>query len=68
MGQLRSVLVYRLLCDETVDERIIELLEEKQNVFDNFADESVMGEKSMAIDNNAVKEIIASEKAKMQSA
>ena len=68
MGQLRSVLVYRLLCDETVDERIIELLEEKQNIFDNFADESVIGEKSMAIDNNAVKEIIASEKAKMQSA
>lgn len=29
MGQARNVLVYRLLCKDTIDERIMELLEEK---------------------------------------
>lgn len=41
MGQARNVLVYRLLCENTVDERITELLEEKQAIFDAFADKSV---------------------------
>lgn len=41
MGQARNVLVYRLLCENTVDERITELLSEKQAIFDAFADKSV---------------------------
>lgn len=41
MGQARNVLVYRLLCEDTIDERIAELLAEKQAVFDAFADKSV---------------------------
>lgn len=40
MGQARNVLVYRLLCDETVDERVLELLTGKQQIFDAFADKS----------------------------
>jgi len=40
MGQTRNVLVYRLLCVDTVDERITELLRKKQAVFDAFADSS----------------------------
>ena len=47
MGQVRDVLVYRLLADETVDERIMEILKTKQNLVDNFADESVVGEESL---------------------
>jgi len=43
MGQLRNVLVYRLLCENTVDERIVELLAEKQDAFESFADESAAG-------------------------
>ena len=49
MGQLRSVLVYRLLCDDTVDERITELLKEKQTLFNEFADESVVGEENIRL-------------------
>ncbi len=41
MGQARNVFVYRLLCEDTIDERITDLLEEKQAIFDAFADKSV---------------------------
>ncbi len=47
MGQVRDVLVYRLLSDETVDERMLEILKEKQVAFDSFADKSVVGEESL---------------------
>ena len=40
MGQTRNVLVYRLLCKDTVDEKITETLKEKQRIFDAFADKS----------------------------
>ena len=40
MGQARNVLVYRLLADDTVDERIMDMLSDKQAVFDAFADAS----------------------------
>ena len=41
MGQARNVLVYRLLCEDTIDERITDMLESKQAIFDAFADKSV---------------------------
>lgn len=40
MGQTRKVLVYRLLAENTIDERIDDMLTEKQAVFDAFADVS----------------------------
>ena len=47
MGQVRDVLVYRLLADDTIDEQIMEILKNKQFLFDNFADESVVGSESL---------------------
>ena len=41
MGQARNVLVYRLLCEESVDEKLTENLARKQAIFDAFADKSV---------------------------
>ena len=41
MGQARNVLVYRLLAQNTVDEKIVELLQGKQRIFDAYADQSV---------------------------
>lgn len=38
MGQSRKVLVYRLLASDTIDERIDDMLTEKQAIFDAFAD------------------------------
>ena len=61
MGQSRDVLVYRLICDETVDERITDILKEKQTLFDAFADESEAAKESLAIDDKAVGDIIQEE-------
>lgn len=52
MGQSRNVLVYRLLCENTIDEKITDLLEEKQKIFDEFADKSVAAEKSISVEVN----------------
>lgn len=47
MGQTRNVLVYRLLCEKTADERITMLLDDKQRIFDTFADVSVAAESDL---------------------
>lgn len=52
MGQARNVLVHRLICDETVDERIMELLAKKQKEFDAFADESAVAQESLELDES----------------
>lgn len=61
MGQSRNVLVYRLLCENSIDEKITDILEKKQDVFDNFADKSVSAQKSLEIDDKLFKNIIAEE-------
>lgn len=40
MGQTRNVIVHRLLCEDSVDERISDILDYKQKLFDQYADES----------------------------
>ena len=60
MGQARNVLVYRLLCEDTIDERMIEMLEKKQEIFDAFADKSVAAE-NVEIDNLTMGNIIQEE-------
>lgn len=42
MGQIRNVLVCHLLCENTVDEAVMKILEGKQEEFDLFADDSVL--------------------------
>ncbi|MBR4439505.1 MAG: DEAD/DEAH box helicase [Clostridia bacterium] len=49
IGQTSNVTVYRLLCSKTVDERLLQVLKEKQRVFDAYADKSVSGENSLQI-------------------
>ena len=67
MGQLRSVMVHRLLCDNTVDERILELLREKQEQFDLFAEESATGSEYMKAEQSLSSAIIALEKERLES-
>lgn len=61
MGQTRNVLVYRLLCENTVDEKLMDVLEEKQMIFDAFADESVAAMANKEIDEKTFGDIIKEE-------
>lgn len=61
MGQARNVLVFRLLCENSVDEKISDVLQYKQSLFDAFADESVAGKESIELDQIGFKEIIQEE-------
>lgn len=61
MGQTRNVLVYRLLCEGTVEEKIMATLESKQAIFDAFADKSVAAAESQEIDDRTFGNIIKEE-------
>jgi SNF2 family DNA or RNA helicase len=69
MGQVRDVQVHRLLCVNTIDERMMEMLQSKQREFDTYADESVVGVESLKEqpDNAWIKDIIEQEKARIRT-
>lgn len=62
MGQSRKVMVYRLLMSDTVDERILEILSEKKETFNAFANDSVVAEADREISSAAMEAILAEEK------
>lgn len=65
MGQIQNVLVFRLLCDDTVDEAIIRILEKKQYEFDLYADESTIAEAAdNLVDKEWVQSVIEAERQK----
>ena len=66
MGQTRNVLVYKLLSEGCIDEKIVQILANKEQIFDNFADVSVVGKKSVEITNQEAKNIIKSEKERLE--
>ena len=61
MGQARNVLVYRLLCENSVDSHMMNRLYAKQSEFDFYADKSKSGEASLALSESGIQEIIALE-------
>ena len=65
MGQTRDVLVYRLLADETIDERMLEILSAKQKEFDAFAEDSVIGDLQMQSDTSWLTELVQKEQARL---
>ncbi|MCU1431211.1 MAG: helicase, superfamily [Actinotalea sp.] len=48
MGQLRTVVVHRLLTEDAVDERILEILTEKRRLFDAYVRDSSLAEEALA--------------------
>ena len=64
MGQLRSVLVYRLLCEKSVDERIMHMLQYKQKLFDEYANDSISGNESL-IDMDTITKFIDEERERL---
>lgn len=61
MGQTQSVFVHRLLCVNTVDEKISKLLQSKQEIFDAFADDSISAKESLELDQTSFQKIIEEE-------
>ena len=61
MGQSRTVFVYRMLCEKSIDERMMKLLEQKQALFDAFADKSVAAKESLELDSKTFGNLIQEE-------
>ena len=62
MGQTRNVIVYRLLCENTIEERMLERLNLKVATFEAYADESVSGLKDKGLDDKSFGMLVESEK------
>ena len=60
MGQARNVLVYRLLAENTIDEKITDILARKQEVFNAFANESAAAE-NVEVDEKSLGNIVQEE-------
>ena len=70
MNQKKPVFVHRLLCTNSVDEKIMDMLAEKQKVFDAFADKSVAASatpQEAVIDNTSMNKIINKEIERIKS-
>ena len=73
MGQVRRVDVHRLLCEDSVDQRILELLAGKREAFDEYARRSDMAKATPdAIDTASETElrnaILAAERTRLKAA
>lgn len=68
LGQVSAVNVYRMIGEETVDERLLEITSQKRRVFDSFARESDAAEVPDAIDiseSALARQIIEAERARL---
>lgn len=73
MGQVRPVDVHRLLCEDSVDQRVLELLAVKREAFDEYARRSDMASLTPdAVDTGSEAElrhaIVAAERARLKAA
>ena len=65
MGQLENVLVFHLLCEDTVDEAVRELLKGKEMEFDLFAEESALAEAEESLmDRDWIRNVMEKERQK----
>ncbi|MDO9493948.1 DEAD/DEAH box helicase [Acetobacterium sp.] len=69
MGQTHTVFVYRLLTDNSVDEQMMTILQNKQQLFDSYARDSVIAESSFqAVDvseKSLIDRILAEERRRL---
>jgi SNF2 family DNA or RNA helicase len=73
MGQVRPVDVHRLLCEDSVDQRVLELLADKREAFDEYARRSDMANAAPdAVDTRSEAElrqaIVAAERKRFKAA
>lgn len=65
MGQTRNVMVFRLLCENTIEEGILDILKYKQELFDTYADRSSAADKDM--DKKMTERLMANEYQRISS-
>jgi SNF2 family DNA or RNA helicase len=69
MGQVRTVVAHRLLAEDGVDERIVELLAGKRRVFDAYVRESAVAASAVAAvdvtEAGLAREVVAMEQARL---
>ncbi|WP_041581776.1 hypothetical protein [Salisediminibacterium selenitireducens] len=66
MAQAKDVTVYRLLTEDSIDTSILELLNEKANLFDRYARESEVGGKSLELEESQLaSEVLKKEKERL---
>ena len=65
MGQINHVFVYRLLSADTIDEVLVKRLHEKQNIFNQFADESEISDQLEQLKEDDIQTLIQSERKKL---
>ena len=65
MGQVNHVFVYRLLSADTIDEVLVKRLHDKQNIFNQFADESEISDQLEQLKEDDVQTLIQSERKRM---
>jgi superfamily II DNA or RNA helicase len=69
MGQVRTVVAHRLLAEDSVDERIVDLLAGKRRVFDAYVRESSVAAASVAAvdvtEASLAREVVAMEQARL---
>ncbi|AEG83978.1 DEAD/DEAH box helicase [Corynebacterium ulcerans] len=68
MGQTKPVSVYRLLGDETIDERLLEINAQKRKLFDEYAREAASADIHDAVDVSEAqlaKDILAAERVRL---
>ena len=70
MGQTQNVFVYRLLTENSIDERMMEMLESKQKLFDDYAKDSYITDHATAAkdisEKSMVKKIVDMERERLQ--
>ena len=65
MGQLKNVLIFHLLCENSIDEAIQKLSEGKEKEFDLFAEESALAEAADSMpDSEWIRDIVEKERQK----
>ena len=65
MGQINHVFVYRLLSADTIDEVLVKRLHEKQDIFNQFADESEISDQLEQLKEDDIQTLIQSERKKL---
>ncbi|MGO1315837.1 MAG: DEAD/DEAH box helicase, partial [Cellulomonadaceae bacterium] len=69
MGQVRTVQVHRLLVEDSVDERILELLGTKERLFDEYVRDSALAQSAVAAvdvtEARLARDVVAAEQARL---